>query len=77
MAYFDHQGPSTLIKVGTGLGFAALASASDWIFGGCLAYDLAAMAVGQRQYGEAGWSSLLGAYAVGVAGIVAARNWIK
>jgi hypothetical protein len=46
VAYFDHQGPSTLIKVLTGVGFGALSSASDWIFGGCLVYDLVALAVG-------------------------------
>jgi hypothetical protein len=77
VAYFDHQGPSTAIKVITGLGFGALASASDWIFGGCLVYDLIALAIGQRQIGEAGWSNLLGAYAAGAAGIVAAKNWIR
>lgn len=77
VAYFDHQGPSTAVKVITGLGFGALASVSDWIFGGCLVYDLAALAIGQRQIGEVNWSNLLGAYAVGAAGIVAAKNWIR
>ena len=74
VAYFDHQGPSTAVKVLTGLGFGALATLSDWIFGGCLVYDLIALAVGQRGIGEASWSNLLGAYAVGAAGIVAAKN---
>merc|ERR1712093_1425 len=34
-------------------------------------------AVGQRGIGETGWSNLLGLYAVGTAGIVAARNWAR
>jgi len=53
VAYCDHQtyGPSTLLKVATGLGFGALASMSDWIFSGCLVYDLAALAVGQDLHG--------------------------
>jgi hypothetical protein len=49
---FDHLGPSTLVKVSTGVGFGALASASDWIFGECLVYDLVALAVGQRGIGK-------------------------
>jgi hypothetical protein len=77
VAYFDHQGPSTLIKVLTGVGFGALASMSDWIFGGSLVYDLVALSVGQRGIGETSWSNLLAAYAVGAAGIVAAKNWIR
>lgn len=74
VAYFDHQGPSLTVKILTGLGFGALASASDWIFGGCLVYDLIALSVGQRGIGETDWSNLLGVYALGAAGIVAARN---
>ncbi|TVY55638.1 hypothetical protein LCER1_G004227 [Lachnellula cervina] len=74
VAYFDHQGPSTAVKVLTGVGFGALATSSDWIFGGCLVYDLVALAVGQRGIGETSWSNLLGIYAVGAAAIVAAKN---
>jgi len=77
VAYFDHQGPSTAVKALTGVGFGSLASASDWIFGGCLVYDLIALSVGQRDIGENSWSNLLGIYAVGAAGIVAAKNWIR
>jgi hypothetical protein len=77
VAYFDHQGPTTAVKVLTGLGFGALASASDWIFGGCLVYDLVALAVGQRGIGETSWSNLLGVYAIGAAGIVAAKNLVR
>lgn len=77
VAYLDHQGPSTLVKVLTGVGFGALASASDWIFGGCLVYDLVALAVGQRGIGEVGWSNLLGVYALGAAGIVSAKNFVR
>ncbi|KAM0177756.1 hypothetical protein ACHAPF_004018 [Botrytis cinerea] len=77
VAYFDHEGPSTAVKIVTGLGFGMLASNSDWIFGGCLVYDLVALAVGQRQIGETGWSNLLGVYAVGTAGLVGLRNWAR
>jgi hypothetical protein len=77
VAYFDHQGPNTLVKVLTGVGFGALASMSDWIFGGCLAYDLVALAVGQRGIGQTSWSNLLGVYALGIAGIVAAKNLVR
>ena len=77
VAYFDHQGPSTAVKVLTGIGFGALAGASDWILGGCLVYDLVGLAVGQRQYGETNWSNLLGVYAVGTATIVGLRNWVR
>lgn len=77
VAYFVHQSPSTAVKVLTAVGFGGLAACSDWIFGGCLVYDLVALAVGQRAYGNEGWSNLLGWYAVGTAGIVAARNILK
>ncbi|CAG8974337.1 hypothetical protein HYALB_00006185 [Hymenoscyphus albidus] len=77
VAYFNHQGPSTAVKILTGLGFGALASGSDWIFGGCLVYDLIALAVGQRGIGEVGWSNLLGAYALGAASIVTAKNLVR
>jgi hypothetical protein len=77
VAYFDGQAPSTLIKVLTGIGFAGLAGASDWIFGGCLVYDLVALAVGQRMYTGTSWSNLLGIYALATAGIVGVRNWVR
>jgi len=79
VAYFDGatNGPSILIKVATGLGFGALASMSDWIFGGCLVYDLVALTVGQRIYTSAGWSNLLGVYTLATAGIVGARNLLR
>jgi len=77
VAYFDHQGPNTIVKVLTGLGFGIAASMSDWIFGGCLVYDLVALAVGQRQIGELEWSNLLSLYAFGTAGIVGIKNWIR
>jgi len=71
-AYFVGQPPSTLVKVLTGVGFAGLASVSDWIFGGCLVWDLAGLAVGQG----GNWGALLGGYAAVVAGIVGVKNWI-
>ena len=46
VAYFDHQGPDTIIKFLTGVAFGAAACVSDWIFGGCLVYDLVALAAG-------------------------------
>ncbi|KAJ0168536.1 hypothetical protein CTA2_4989 [Colletotrichum tanaceti] len=77
VAYFVHQHPSTTLKVLTGVGFGLLASASDWIFGGCLVYDLVALSVGQSAYGNADWSRLLGIFAGGAAAIVSARNLLK
>jgi len=77
VAWYKDQAPSTLVKAATGLGFAGLGAASDWIFGGCLVYDLVALSVGQAQIGDKNWSQLLGAYAVGTAAIVGARNYFK
>ena len=77
VAYFNHQSPTLAVKVLTGLGFGALAAGSDWIFGGCLVYDLIALTVGQAGRGEGAWSGLLGAYAVGAAAIVAGKNWAR
>jgi hypothetical protein len=77
VAYFNHEGPSMAVKVVTGLIFGGLASGSDWIFGGCLVYDLIALTVGQRQIDQTGWSNLLGVFAVATAGIVTAKNWIR
>lgn len=70
-AYYRGVPPSALVKAATGVGFAAAASMSDWIFGGCLVYDLVALAVGQG----GSWGGLLGAYAGVTAGIVGWRNW--
>jgi len=74
--YFVGQSPSLAVKVLTGVGFAGLAGTSDWIFGGCLVYDLIALTVGQRELNK-DWSNLLGAYAVGTAAIVGLRNWAR
>lgn len=68
--------PSTLIKVATGVGFGLASAFSDWIFGGCMVYDLVALALGQKDL-NGDWSKLLSLYAVGSAGIVAARNLIR
>jgi hypothetical protein len=70
-AYFKGVPPNTLTKILTGVGFAGLASVSDWILGGCLVYDLTGLAVGQG--GD--WGRLLGAYAVGAGAIVGLKNW--
>ena len=70
-AYFRGVPPSTLVQVATGVAFAGAASVSDWIFGGCLVYDLVALSMGQ----QGGWSRLLGGYAAMTAGIVGLKNW--
>ena len=72
-AFFKNQSPTIAIRALTGVAFGLGAAASDWIFGGCLVYDLVALAVGQK--GD--WRVLLGIYAVGAAGIVTARNIAK
>lgn len=76
-AYFVGDRPSALVKALTAVGFAGLGAASDWILGGCLVYDLVGLSVGQAQYGDKGWSSLLGAYAVGTAAILGLRNYFR
>lgn len=60
--------PSPLIRYGTGLAAAAGIASSDWIMSGCIAYDLAALAVGQSTSSSGGeWGSLLALYAGGAA----------
>lgn len=70
VAFFKDQGPSLAIKILTGLGFGAASLFSDWIFGGCLVYDLVALSMGQ----SGSWSILLGGYAAASAAIVGAKN---
>ena len=70
VAFFKDQQPNLAVKVLTGVGFGLASSMSDWIFGGSLVYDLVALAVGQ----SGSWRTLLGAYAVGSAAIVAGKN---
>jgi len=80
VAYFKDAAPSTAVKLVTGLTFAGLSSVSDWIFGGCLVYDLVGLSVGQATYAadkDSSWSGLLAAFAVGSAAIVGARNYFK
>lgn len=72
-AFFKGAAPSTLVKVLTGVGFGAASAMGDWIFGGCMVYDLVALAVGQ----SGGWRTLLAAYAVGSAAIVGAKNFAR
>lgn len=73
VAFAKDQPATTMVKALTGVGFGLASAASDWIFGGCLVYDLVALAVGQSAL-DSGWSKTLGAYAVGSAAIVAAKN---
>lgn len=68
--FYRGQTATPLIKALTGVGFGLGGLASDWIFGGCLVYDLVALAVGQ----QGDWRTLLSVYAVGTAGIVTAKN---
>lgn len=72
-AYFVGEPATFPIKVLTGVGFGLASAASDWIFGGCLVYDLVALAAGQ----SGDWRNWLSVYAVGATGIVAARNLAK
>lgn len=69
-AFLRGESATSAVRVLTGVGFGAASAASDWIFGSCLVYDLVALAVGQ----SGSWRTLLGAYAVGSAGIVVAKN---
>ena len=73
VAFAKDQPASTLVKALTGIGFGLASAASDWIFGGCLVYNLVALAAGQSAL-DGGWAKLLGAYAVGGAAIVGAKN---
>ena len=79
VGWYDHDlSPSTTVKVLTGVGFAALSAASDWIFGGCLAYDLVGLSVGQASYSDdRSWPGLLGIYALGTAAIVGFKNYFR
>ena len=73
VAFFKDQAASTAVKALTGVGFGLASAFSDWIFGGCLVYDLVALAFGQK----GSWSTLLGAYAAGSAAIVGAKNFLR
>ncbi|KAM0327415.1 hypothetical protein ACHAQA_005701 [Verticillium albo-atrum] len=76
-AYFIDAQPSVPVKILTGVGFGLVSALSDWIFGGCLVYDLIALSVGQSIYGNSSWSKLLGVYAGGTAVIVGAKNLLR
>ncbi|KAL8661339.1 MAG: hypothetical protein Q9202_005704 [Teloschistes flavicans] len=73
VAFAKDQPATTIVKALTGVGFGLASAASDWIFGGCLVYDLVALAVGQSAI-DGGWAKMLGAFAVGSAAIVGAKN---
>jgi hypothetical protein len=78
VAYFQGQSPSTVVQVLTGVGFAAASMFSDWIFGGCLSYDLVALALGQSGIaGQEDWARLLGGYAAACGAIVGVKNWVR
>ena len=73
VAFLPDAQPNLLVKVLTGVGFGLGSLASDWIFGGCLVYDLVALSIGQG--GD--WGRLLGFYAAGSAAIVGLKNWAR
>ena len=76
--YKDDFSPSTFVSIATGVGFAGLSAAGDWIFGGCMVYDLAGLSVGQAMYSnDKSWSGMLGAYAVVSAAIVGLKNYFR
>lgn len=70
VAYYLDTPATNTVKVVTAVTFGILSAASDWIFGGCMVFDLAAIACGQ----SGGWRKLLAMYAVGAAAIVTAKN---
>lgn len=76
VAYYKNAIPSTTVKALTAIGFGGAAFLSDWIFGGCLVYDLIALSVGQRSY-DSTWSTQLGFIAAGTAAIVGIKNYLK
>ncbi|KAL1649205.1 hypothetical protein SLS58_001779 [Diplodia intermedia] len=79
-AYFrGNMSPPPALRALTAVGFGAAGAASDAIFGVCLVYDLAALAVGQAAApgGDAAWARLLGACAVGTAVVVGLANWLR
>ena len=78
VAFFKDQPANLAVKIATGVGFGIASSLSDWIFGGCLVYDLVALSVGQATVNQTpGWSRMLGLYAVGSAAIVGVKNWAR
>ena len=78
VAFFKDISPSPAGKIITALLFVGLGAVSDWILGGCLVYDLVALAVGQAKYSQdASWSALLGMYAVGTAALVGVKNYFR
>lgn len=40
-------------------------------------YDLVALSVGQRAYGNESWSNMLGLFAAGTAALVAGKNLLR
>ena len=73
VAFFKDVPASFAVKALTGVGFGLASGISDWIFGGCLVYDLVALAAGQ----SGDWRTLLGVYAAGSAAIVTAKNFLR
>ena len=73
VAFAKDQPATTMVKALTAVGFGLASAAGDWIFGGCMVYDLIGLAIGQSSL-DPGWSKTLGAYAVGSAAIVAGKN---
>lgn len=83
VAFFEGQSASPLVQALTGVGFVAASALGDGIFGGCLVYDLVALAAGQGKvepgWGkvEPGWGKMLGGYAVVCGAVVGLKNWLR
>lgn len=73
IALFPRTPPSPLVKLLTPVFFGALALTSDKLMGACLAYDLAAIALGAWKFGidgrEGNWPVLLAGYSVATLGL--------
>lgn len=57
-AFFKGQAASSTVKFLTGVGFGLASACSHWIFGGCLVYDLIALAVGHAGAGGDYWERM-------------------
>lgn len=86
--YYKGVAPSTLVQVATAIAAPVTAFISPLLFGSCIAYDLAGVAIGQHQLaqkaiggltngggGGEGWARMLGGLGLGVAGIVGLRAY--
>lgn len=69
--------PNIATQIITPIVFGAGALTTDTLMGVCLAYDLAALAIGQNQFAldkSGNWPIMLGVYSVGTLGLSLWRN---